>query len=552
MISINAAAGAPPRMRSKGDRCTDWKQPQFGCLIEGTLVATYPMSPVDAAWYHMDGPVNLAIVTSIMFTKTPLDFPKVRKIYESRLLKFDRFHQRVVETGFPITTPQWEDMPNFDIDQHMHHVVLPAPQDEAALKTMITDIASTPLDREQPLWQVHVIDGVGGGSALITRYHHCIADGTGMRAVIHKLFDEKPRSWGRQQAQVTQASPEQSRGGLLKPAFDAIERAARRAAATANAAIAMVAHPQQVFDKAALVLGGAGMLVSELVKWPDPQSPLKGDFGIRKNVAWSKPVAIEDVKAIGARSGAKVNDVLVAAMTGALRVYLKRRGVDVNHTTVRAMVPVDLRPPERYGELGNEFGLVVLELAVASSRAAQRLAVTKARMDALKRSPEPIAMRFLFEVFGRGPKALEDVANYIFGSKTSVVMTNVAGPGQMLYLAGVPIDRMIFWVPHPGKQLGMGVSILSYRGMASLAVIADAHLVPDPEAITNQFEREFEAMMRAMKSHGAKSSTKKPSLPKPGARKTRVAKSRTQGASARAMAHKRARSAPAASRKISS
>jgi len=189
---------------------------------------------------------------------------------------------------------------------------------------------------------------------------------------------------------------------------------------------------------------------------------------------------------------------------------------------------------------------------VASGRAAQRLAVTKARMDALKRSPEPLAMRFLFEVFGRGPKALEDVANYVFGSKVSLAMTNVVGPGQMMYLAGVPIDRMIFWVPHPGKQLGMGISILSYRGMASLAVIADAHLVPDPDAITDQFEREFEAMIRAMKNHGAKSSTKKPSLPKPGARKMSMAKSRTRGASAKAMAHKRARSAPTASRKISS
>jgi len=510
------------------------------------------MDAVDAAWYHMDGPVNLAIVTSVMFTKIPLDFKKVRNVYERRLLKFDRFHQRVIETGFPIALPHWEDMPHFDIDQHMHHVVLPAPQNEAALKAMITDIASTPLDHEQPLWQVHVIDGVGGGSAVITRYHHCIADGTGMRTVIQKIFDGKPGSQGRRQAQAAKANVEQPGGGLLKSAFDAVERAARRAAAMASAAIGVVAHPQQAIDKAALVLGGASMLVGELLKWPDPQSPLKGDFGIRKHVAWSKPVAIADVKAIGARSGAKVNDVLVAAMTGALRLYLKRRGVDVNHATVRAMVPVDLRPPERLGKLGNEFGLVVLELAVASSRSAQRLAITKTRMDALKRSPEPLAMQFLFEVFGRGPKALEDVANYIFGSKTSVVMTNVVGPEQTLYLTGVPIDRMIFWVPHPGKQLGMGISILSYRGMASLAVIADARLVPDPEAITDQFEREFEAMTRALKSHGAESSIKKSSLPKAPARKTSLGRAPTREASARALTRKRAQRVAAKPRKVSS
>jgi diacylglycerol O-acyltransferase / wax synthase len=512
-------------------------------------MSTYPMSAVDAAWYHMDGPANLAMVTAVMLTKAPLEFEKVREVYAHRMVEFDRFRQRVVETGFPIATPHWEDMPHFDIDQHLHHVVLPAPHDETALKAMLTDLASSPLDREQPLWQVHVIDGVGGGSALVTRYHHCIADGTAMKTVINRLFDVEPVAPGRRLSPAARPSADPVSRAPFKPALDAIERAVRRVGATANSAIDVVAHPRQAIDKAALVLGGAGMLLGELVKSADPQSPLKGDFGIRKHLAWSRPVAIKDVKVIGSQSGAKVNDVLVAAMTGALRVYLKRRGIDVSRTTVRAMVPVDLRPPERMGQLGNEFGLVVLELAVSSSRSSQRLAVTKARMDALKRSPEPVAMRFLFEIFGRGPKALEDLANYIFGSKASVVMTNVAGPSQTLYLTGVPIDRMMFWVPHPGRQLGMGISILSYRGMASLAVVADARLVPDPEAITEQFDREFETMMRAMKRRHANAQAKKPSLRKAGSRRTRPAPSPARPADARTMARKRAESPSTKSRK---
>jgi hypothetical protein len=83
----------------------------------------------------------------------------------------------------------------------------------------------------------------------------------------------------------------------------------------------------------------------------------------------------------------------------------------------------------------------------------------------------------------------------LFTSKTSVVMTNVAGPRQTLYVAGTPITRMMFWVPYPGKQLGMGISILSYDNSVTLAIVSDAHLVPDPEAITEQFGREFERML---------------------------------------------------------
>jgi WS/DGAT/MGAT family acyltransferase len=464
-------------------------------------MTTHPMSAVDAAWYHMDGPANLAMVTGIMLMKERLDFKKVRSVYRRRWAGFDRFRQRVVERGFPLSIPQWEDMPNFDIDQHVHQVALPAPHDWAALTALINDIASSPLDREQPLWQVHVIDNVEGGSALITRYHHCIGDGTAMLAAIEQLCDTTPDAPLRP-VRAGAAKVERGRvGRFLAPSLDAVERTARKALAAAGSAVDLVAHPQQLIDGAAVVLQGAGMLAAELLKAPDPQSPLKGTFGLRKHVAWSKPVAIEDIKAIGAPSGAKVNDVLVAGMAGALRAYLKRRGVDVDHTTVRAMVPVDLRPPERVGELGNEFGLVVLDLAVASPDSMERLATTKRRMDALKRSPEAVATLVLFNILGRAPKLLEDFANEVFGSRASVVMTNVAGPKRTLYIAGVPIDRMMFWVPHPGRQLGMGISILSYKGMASLAVIADAHLVPDPGAITTQFNREFAQMLRRVKAN---------------------------------------------------
>jgi len=103
-------------------------------------VKTIPMSPADAAWFHNDGPANLAIVMGIVLTKKPLDFDRVRTIYNERLMRFDRFRQRVVETGFPMATPHWQDMPHFDIDQHLHHIALAAPHDHGALvRCMIVD-----------------------------------------------------------------------------------------------------------------------------------------------------------------------------------------------------------------------------------------------------------------------------------------------------------------------------------------------------------------------------------------------------------------------------
>jgi WS/DGAT/MGAT family acyltransferase len=347
---------------------------------------------------------------------------------------------------------------------------------------------------------VHVVDGVDGGSALITRMHHCIGDGTATVLVARALFDTSPKGW---RTPVREAPRRTAKPGLVErlfaPAIDAAEWSYSQLRGAVDGARDAVTHPRRLLQQAALALAGAGTLAMELLKKPDPRSPLKGDFGLGKRVAWSAPVAIDDVKAIGAPLGAKVNDVLVAAMTGALRHYLRRRGVDVDDITVRAMVPVDLRPPGRAAELGNEFGLVILELAIGSKDPLARLRRTKAHMDELKRSPEAVAILALFNLFGHAPKAVEDFAVQLFGSRASVVMTNVAGPKEPLYLAGVPIDRVMFWVPHPGKELGMGISILSYRGYATLAVVSDAHLVPDPEAITERFGREFAAMQSAVR-----------------------------------------------------
>jgi len=461
----------------------------------------HPMSPADAAWFHNDGPANLAIVTGALLTKQPLDFAAVRAVYQERLLVFPRFRQRVVERGLLVATPCWEDMPHFDIDQHLHHIALAEPHDEVALRALVSDIASTPLDRGQPLWQVYVVDGVQGGSALIMRCHHCIADGSAMMAVARRLFDSKPGLW---HTSVPSAVPARPEGTVFMELVDA--------------AIHAAAHPRQVVEQAATLAAGAGMLMGELMKRPDAASPLKGEFALGKRVAWSSPVALRDVRAIGSPHGAKINDVLVAAMTGALRVYLLGRGVDVDHMTLRAMVPVNLRSPGDADALGNAFGLVILELAISTARADQRLALTQARMAALKRSSEPVAAQALLEVLGRVPKVVEDFSNRLFASKASLVVTNVAGPPEVLYLAGVPIDRMLGWAPHPGKELGMAISILSYRGMVALTVVSDAHLLPDPERIVELFHDEFHSMLNTLppgkrRSPARKSAEKKPSRP---------------------------------------
>lgn len=458
------------------------------------------MASIDAAWYHMDGSTNLTMVTGVILTSTPLDFARVKAVYAHRLLRFRRFRQRVVEHPLSMPTPYWEDDPYFNIDDHIHHVALPEPRNKRALLDLMSDLASTPLDYRRPLWQVHVVDRVDGGSALVLRFHHCIGDGVALMAIGQELLDTRSDA---PLDRTPPAAPARRTGVLerfTQPLVNLAAAPMQLVSSTLHTSADLVAHPEKLTAAAGLGAGVVNSAVTLLVKKPDPKTPIKGPLGVPKRVAWSEPVDLADVKAIGKLADAKVNDVLIAAMAGALRHYLLERKTKIDLINIRAIVPVDLRGASRSAlELGNEFGLVFLDLPIGVSGPMERLRATKRGMDALKRSAEATAMYTIMDILGYGPKPVADLAVKLFTSKGTAVMTNVAGPRQAYYLAGTPIERMMFWVPHPGS-VGMGISIMSYNGAATLGLVVDAGLVPDPERITAEFGREFARLLAVAKA----------------------------------------------------
>jgi len=190
-----------------------------------------------------------------------------------------------------------------------------------------------------------------------------------------------------------------------------------------------------------------------------------------------------------------VNDVLITAVTGGLRRYMRKRGERVKGVNFRATIPVNLRPLDGPIEFGNKFGLVFLSLPVGIADPLDRLRELKRRMDELKDSAEPVVAFGLLNVIGAVPAEVENFALSLFGAKATAVMTNVPGPRNTIYLAGVPLKHIMFWVPQSG-HLGLGVSIISYAGEVLVGVATDAGLVPDPEQIIKGFHREFEALMQ--------------------------------------------------------
>ncbi|MFP2911078.1 WS/DGAT domain-containing protein, partial [Pyxidicoccus sp. 3LFB2] len=225
----------------------------------------------------------------------------------------------------------------------------------------------------------------------------------------------------------------------------------------------------------------------------DPHTPLRGPLGNEKRAAWSDPVPLEQVKAVGRTLGGTVNDVLLAAVTGALRRYLESRGVAPED--LHALVPVNLRPLDEPvpRELGNRFGVVFLRLPVHISNPRRRLLELAKRMGQVKRSPEAVLTFGALEMLGYAPAPIERTMVDAFGSKATLVATNVPGPREAVSVAGTKLGGLTFWVPQAG-HLGLGVSLFSYAGQVTVGVAADAGRMPDPHALIRAFHDEMEAL----------------------------------------------------------
>jgi len=250
----------------------------------------------------------------------------------------------------------------------------------------------------------------------------------------------------------------------------------------------------------------AGMLVKEggeiarelvhaLALPDDPPSMLRGKLGIAKRVAWAEPIDLEEVKAVGRACDCTVNDILMAAAAGALRDYMLERGeANLEGMTLRATVPVNLRPLEHARKLGNHFGLVFLDLPVGEANPIRRVELVAECMNQLKNSRQAIVAYGLLAALGMTPQPMQALALELFSRKATAVATNVPGPQQPLYLAGCTVREMMFWVPQTGS-IGIGISILSYNGRVHFGLIADAKLVPDPDAVSRRFAPEFEKLL---------------------------------------------------------
>ncbi|MEN9538824.1 MAG: hypothetical protein RLZZ126_1059 [Pseudomonadota bacterium] len=474
-------------------------------VVGGTLGITGErMSKVDTAWLRMDSDANLMMIVGVWVLKPGVSVEAVRERVQERLFKYPRFVQKVVEDPAGAT---WVHDKHLDIQQQVVVEKFARGKkqtQQSALQDRVAALATQPLDRKRPLWQMHLIENYQGGSALIVRIHHCIADGIALISVTQSLVDggDAPpmRRKKAKAADTSEAAQDWLEDHLVSPLTQLAVRALSVAGEGAAKSLSVLADPAKGLEggmDAARLAMKVAQDAAALVLMPDDSSTrLKGTPGTTKKVAWCAPIPLADVKAVGKAMNCSVNDVLLSCVAGAIASYLTGHGDDVKGKAIRAMVPVNLRPLDEAWKLGNQFGLAPVVLPIGMANPIERVYEVRRRMGELKGSLQPMLAFATLAIAGLMIKPAQDALLGMFSRKTTAVMTNVPGPRDKLKFCGSTLEESLFWVPQSGT-VGMGVSILSYGGGVQFGVITDAGLCPDPQTIIDGFAPEF-AQLHAM------------------------------------------------------
>ncbi|HEX6714115.1 MAG TPA: wax ester/triacylglycerol synthase family O-acyltransferase [Thermoleophilaceae bacterium] len=455
------------------------------------------LSALDSSFLHMEDnlPSHMHVASVTIFDGRPPSYQEFAEGIADRLHMVPRYRQKLGFVPFGQGRPRWVDDPTFNISYHVRATALPPPGGEEQLRALAGRVFSQRLDRDKPLWEVWLVEGLDDGRfALLSKTHHALVDGVSGADLMTVMFDVTPDAGPpAEPAQKWQPRPLPSRSELLGEAL--LERATQpgEIVRTMRAAFR---GPREFARNTLEAAGGLGALARGTLR-PAPASPYNGEIGSHRRFTWVR-VHLDDVKAIKNSLGGTVNDVVLATVTGALRRHLHARGVPTQDLTLRAMVPVSVRSDLEQGALGNRVAAIMAPLPVWCENPAVRLDVVQDAMRNLKSSGQAVGAEVLTRIGGFAPPTIMAQATRIGARQRAfnLVVTNVPGPQFPLYVQGKEMLDVFPMVPLALNQR-LGIALMSYNGAINFGLIGDYDTMPDLEDVARHLAESLEELAEA-------------------------------------------------------
>jgi len=505
------------------------------------------LKPLDALFVDaedQDKNTSMAIASIAVFEGPPPSHEEVLALVADRLPLMPRYRQKLRTVPFRLGRPVWVDDPDFDLCYHIRRTALPKPGEDQQLAELMARVMSDRLDRDRPLWEYWVVEGlVRGRWALISKVHHCMVDGIGgadMYRVLLECPPEPPQPAADTEADTeanTEANTEVNEPpSAVSLIAEAASELVRLPVWDARVLSDAVANPDRAIRQAADVMRAAVRFTPSL--WPAVRSSLSGNIGRQRRYTWAR-ASLADIKMIKREFGGTVNDVALAAISSGLRALLLSRGEQPEPHEVPSLVPVSVRAPGDEGGFGNQVSATVADLPVHVSDPLERLAAVRTELDSLKESNEAVIGESLVTLghYSLYPLTswLVRLAFWLPQREIVTVTTNVPGPGQPLYLMGRRLEEIIPYVPI-ASTVRTGISIFSYAGNVAFGITGDYAANPDLDVLARGIEHGVSELLMAAEQHAAAASGS-PSRP-----------ARKAPATRKATVTRKARQAPAKSR----
>jgi diacylglycerol O-acyltransferase / wax synthase len=445
------------------------------------------MSAQDASFLHIESDRSPMHVGGVSIFEGPP--PQPRRFADHVAAKLDlvpRYRQVVRSVARGIGSPVWVDDPHFNLGYHVRRTALPAPGSDAQLQALVGRVMSQNLDRDKPLWEMWLVEGLDGGRwALLSKVHHCMVDGIASTDLMAVMFDTEPDLSEPAAPSVWAAGPYPTEVQLLA---EALGGGVGVPVALARGALEAVRDPRAVV--AGVEETVRGLIASAGLARRPPDSSLNGPLGPHRRWGWARGT-LADIRTVRRALGGTVNDVVLAAISGGFRDLLLARGESVDRT-LRSLVPVSVRRPGERGTYNNRVSAMFADLPIDISDPVTRLESVTAQMAGLKDSKQAVAGEALTSLGGFAPPLL-----LMLGARASTRLpqrnintgtTNVPGPQFPLYAGGRRMLESFPYIPL-FANVRLAVAIFSYDGKLSFGVSGDYDTTADLQVLCDGIER---------------------------------------------------------------
>jgi len=454
------------------------------------------LSGLDTTFLHMerDG-AHMHVASTIIFEGPPPSHDEFRDHIESRLHLVPRFRQKLRFVPFAQGRPVWVDDPHLNLEYHVRRTALPPPGSEEQLRNLGARIFSQQLDRSKPLWELWLAEGLEGDRfAIIGKTHHALVDGVSGVDITHVLYDAAREPTGSADSGPEWLPRPEPNGAKLLA--DALLERATSPREIVRGARAVLRGPRRIASQLRDGLAATGKMVGAGLS--APPSPLNVEIGGHRRFAWVTS-DLGEFKRIKNELGGTVNDVVLAAVTGALSRYMRARGFDTSELELRAMVPVSVRADEEHGALGNRVAAMMAPLPVWCEDPVERLRLVTATMGDLKGSGQAVGAEILTGLADFAPPTIASQAARLQSAQRffNLVVTNIPGPQFPLYVLGREMQALFPMVPLAQNQ-AVCVGIMSYNGQMHFGLISDYDAMADLDSLALDLEAAIDDLSAAV------------------------------------------------------